>query len=636
MSTVSAGPTTTAELPSPGTVLSGKYVIRQAIGEGGMGKVYLAYQTPFNRRLVVKVMDPRRAEDEVLVQRFMQEAHTISRLTHPNTVTVFDFGRTDDGMFYIVMEYVKGVTLDALVRKTGSLALENAVTFAIQIAQALGEAHHQGIVHRDLKPANIMVVESTGTDPFVKVLDFGIAKMVDENTELTEAGSIVGTPAYMAPEQARGDEVDGRTDLYALGCCLYVMLVGHAPYVGDSVMEVLLSHQNDPVPMLPIEFPEPLRELLRETMAKDPADRPADAATFIARLMGSFVMRGERSTGPGVLDSGGISLSERLRMLGHQTTGDAGRSNDLAFRDTDSAYDTAVGTPAAMQPMAPKPQLGTGSNPSLSGSKPTIENTVTSDPSSMVPEYFDTGEKQEENASEESPEESQKVAGEFAPQDPVEEADVDRPPGDSVVVSPPSGETSEEPEVEVSSPGSTPWVAVWSAAAAAVVVGALVWFVAGADGEGAATLSLESDPSGATVFIDDVPVGTTPLEHETSSSVLGELRFEREGYRTKNLPGVDVEGGAPRVFANLERDELELRITSHHPGVEILLDNTPLGRMQRDQSEKTLTVDWPSDRIRVDVTHPEHGQAYQTFSRGALESSMIIEFQEGDFDGFSG
>ena len=418
---------------SPGTTLDGKYVVQQQIGAGGMGRVYVAIQKPFNRKLVIKVMHPDHAEHDVLVQRFAQEAQAISRLSHPNTVTVFDFGRTDAGVLYIVMEYVEGIPLGDMIRETGALPLEDAVAFTAQVAQALGEAHHLGIVHRDLKPDNIMVVRSSGSEPFVKVLDFGIAKLVEHDQELTQAGSIVGTPAYMAPEQARNDDVDARTDLYALGCCLYEMLTGARPYPEETPVAVLLSHQNEPIPELPEDqFGCALNDFLTSALAKSPDDRPADASEFVARMMRCF-MDSEQHASPAPASQNRTRISERMRVLDAQTPRPGQPEQFSRIRTTDGHGANRNSSPSLPRPQRNSSSTGGNSSPisvpapdqigstqqsgapapagsteldagqrtdtrdssppaPARGSSPSVDasqNTVSSDPNAVAPEYFD-------------------------------------------------------------------------------------------------------------------------------------------------------------------------------------------------------------------------------------------------------
>ncbi len=234
-----------------GLKLAGKYEILKKIGEGGMGSVYIANQEPIDRKVAVKVLLGKLAEDEIAVKRFEQEARAISKMQHPNTVTIYDFGRTDDGddeRLYIVMEFLKGRTLTDLLRAEKVLPPARACKIVRQICASLGDAHATGIIHRDLKPDNIFLTPVGGDPDWVKVLDFGVAKLADSEAAgaLTQTGMIFGTPKYMSPEQAEGRPIDYRADIYALGVVLYELLVGRPPFIADTPVGLLLKHISEP------------------------------------------------------------------------------------------------------------------------------------------------------------------------------------------------------------------------------------------------------------------------------------------------------------------------------------------------------------------------------------------------------
>jgi serine/threonine-protein kinase len=240
-----------------GSTLAGKYKIIKKLGEGGMGSVYQALQQPIERMVAVKVLLGKLAQDEVAVKRFEQEARAVSRMQHPNTVTIFDYGKTEDDRLYIVMEYLRGRTLSEALRQTQGAGLDakRAIHVTRQVAASLHDAHAAGIIHRDLKPDNIFLTEMGGTKDFVKVLDFGVAKMADDGNAgtLTQTGMIFGTPKYMSPEQAEGKPIDFRADIYAIGVVLYEMLVGRPPFLADTPVALLLKHIS--------EAPAPFRRL---------------------------------------------------------------------------------------------------------------------------------------------------------------------------------------------------------------------------------------------------------------------------------------------------------------------------------------------------------------------------------------
>ena len=275
--------------PLVGRVIGGSYTVQEIIGVGGMGRVYRAEQGTLGRTVAVKVIHPHLLGDEQTVARFYTEARASSRLNHPNSVGVIDFGRTDDGILYLVMEYLKGLDLATVMQREGPLSLVRVLDITMQTLAALGEANALEIVHRDLKPENIIIRRlRTGQDQ-VKVVDFGLATIVDGPSVATRPGMVCGTPDYMAPEQARGEDVDGRADLYALGVVLFEMLTERLPFTADTPTQILLRHVNDPIPdprtIAPQrDIPDILAEIVIKSLQKDPDDRYADAAEMHAAL----------------------------------------------------------------------------------------------------------------------------------------------------------------------------------------------------------------------------------------------------------------------------------------------------------------------------------------------------------------
>jgi len=236
-----------------GQTLDGRYFVEKKIGEGGMGVVFSARHAVIERPLAIKVLKREAMRDTATIRRFVQEAKAASRIGHPNIVDVTDFGTTPDGMTYSVMEYVAGQTLGTALRLGAPFAPARAMRITAQIARALAAAHDKGIVHRDLKPENVFLVDRDGRTDFVKIVDFGIAKVAPppgktNEPRLTRAGSVFGTPEYMAPEQAAGrSDTDGRVDVYALGVILYEMLCGRVPHRGDSMVRTLAMQMLDPI-----------------------------------------------------------------------------------------------------------------------------------------------------------------------------------------------------------------------------------------------------------------------------------------------------------------------------------------------------------------------------------------------------
>ncbi|AZF02675.1 Serine/threonine protein kinase PpkA [Pseudomonas orientalis] len=252
------------------------YTIEGEIGEGAMANVYLATQRSLERKVALKVMAAALAADPTFCERFLREGKTLARLSHPHTVTIHDIGNVGE-LYYMAMEYLPNGTLKE--RIAAGLTPEQGVTLIRQIASALGYAHAQGLVHRDVKPANILF-RADGT---AVLSDFGIAKSLDDRTQFTQAGFAVGTPSYMSPEQARGQEIDGRADLYALGVVLYEILVGELPYRGTDALSTALAHLTEPLPELPVHHGR-YQEVLRKLLAKDPAERFADADALVRAL----------------------------------------------------------------------------------------------------------------------------------------------------------------------------------------------------------------------------------------------------------------------------------------------------------------------------------------------------------------
>jgi eukaryotic-like serine/threonine-protein kinase len=285
--------------PFVGRTLAGRFAIQERIGAGSMGAVYRALQVPVGRVVAVKILKNERGMDEHSKARFLREARANSMLASAHTVTVFDFGESETGDFYLAMELLNGETLgDRLVARK-RLSIREAIDVTRQALRSLGEAHGKGIVHRDLKPDNLFFAQvTTGgrTEEIVKVLDFGIAKMIrDEDRALnaveTQAGTVFGTPRFMSPEQAQGKPIDARSDLYSLGIILYHMLTGNPPYTDDDAVLVMARHIRTP-PVPPSQacpgagIPRELERFVLRVLSKDPDKRPKDAEAMAAELHG--------------------------------------------------------------------------------------------------------------------------------------------------------------------------------------------------------------------------------------------------------------------------------------------------------------------------------------------------------------
>ncbi|MEM7677494.1 MAG: serine/threonine-protein kinase, partial [Myxococcota bacterium] len=237
-----------------GEVIADRFIIESSIARGGMGCVYLASQVNLQRKAAIKILPPHPDHDQEFRERFLLEASTCARLSHPHIVTVYDYGQTTSGELYMAMEYVQGEPLSKAIQASGRLSVERTCDIAIQACRALRVAHRVGIVHRDLKPSNLMVgwSEDNNSD-FVKVLDFGLAKRFNKDTEqaaVTESGIWLGSLHYMAPEQIRCESVDPRTDVYSLGVLMYHMVSGRVPFPGAKVLDVLQKHLGEKPPRL--------------------------------------------------------------------------------------------------------------------------------------------------------------------------------------------------------------------------------------------------------------------------------------------------------------------------------------------------------------------------------------------------
>jgi Tfp pilus assembly protein PilF/predicted Ser/Thr protein kinase len=269
-----------------GKTVAGKYEIVRMLGEGGMGSVYQARQATMDRMVALKLIRPEVVVSTNAVARFHKEMLITARVEHPNTIRVYDFGESD-GQLYLVMEFLAGASLRQVLEGGARMEVRRIVRIAKQVANALGAIHQRGLVHRDLKPDNVMLLESYGETDFVKVLDFGIAKMLDEDVQLTATGRPIGTPAYMSPEQAMGRPVDHRTDLYALGVMLYRMTSGQMPFDAPTAASMLVAHATQVPPPITTLAPgtsPPLAGLIMQLLEKDPAARPGSAAEVVMRL----------------------------------------------------------------------------------------------------------------------------------------------------------------------------------------------------------------------------------------------------------------------------------------------------------------------------------------------------------------
>jgi tRNA A-37 threonylcarbamoyl transferase component Bud32 len=281
-----------------GQVIAGRYRVEARLGEGGMGSVYRVEHTHMRKRMALKVLHREMTSQAEIVARFEREAMAAAHIEHPNVAGATDFGKLEDGSCYLVLEYVEGASLRALIEQ-GPVEAARAVHIALQILAALKRAHELGIVHRDLKPENVLLVHKDDDPDFVKVLDFGIARVPigaiagDVGPSITRAGMVYGTPEYMAPEQALGQGVDGRSDLYGVAVILFELLVGKRPYDSKDKVALLGQHVAGPIPSVRERAPlgavgPELDRIVSRMLAKSPSDRYGDAATAAEALLGAM------------------------------------------------------------------------------------------------------------------------------------------------------------------------------------------------------------------------------------------------------------------------------------------------------------------------------------------------------------
>ena len=299
--------------PTIGSTLGGRYTLTERIATGGMGDVYAARDAILHRIVAVKVMRPRTQDETTFAMRFRDEARHTAKLAHPNIATVYDYGE-DDGTAYLVMELVPGKPLSTLIEE-GPLPQEQVRLILGQCALALASAHEAGVVHRDVKPANILVTP----EGQVKLTDFGIAR-ANDGAGHTRTGEVMGTPQYLAPEQAMGRPVTGASDLYALGVVGFEMLTGTRPFGEESAVATALAHINNPPPPLPTHVTDPVRSAIEACLAKDPDHRPASASSLAALLGMPVSGVGKASPAASVIPVTDLGMTQPFRLPTAQAT----------------------------------------------------------------------------------------------------------------------------------------------------------------------------------------------------------------------------------------------------------------------------------------------------------------------------
>jgi len=335
--------------PFVGKMIDGRYEIMQRIGEGGMGVVYRAKQISIDRMIAIKMLNAQMAADPTWVQRFYNEAKACSRLQHPNTIRMFDFGQTQDGRLFMTMEFLDGISLRQAL-ETGALAPQRVVKILIQCCASLAEAHSIGIIHRDIKPDNVFLLNMAGSPDFVKLLDFSVAKLLEGDRMKTQAGVVFGTPQYMSPEQGRGMPLDARSDLYALGILAFEMLTGNVPFHDENPMTVIQMHLNAQVPAMPQQVPYQVQQLVRRALEKDPSRRYQSAGEMMQHAQQVFA---ELNQGGVAIGGGGVPRTVVAPMPQMNAPGAPPQQSGLAPPQQGGYQASAAGAKTMVAGMSP-------------------------------------------------------------------------------------------------------------------------------------------------------------------------------------------------------------------------------------------------------------------------------------------
>ena len=362
-----------------GQVLAGKYRIEERLSAGGMGTVYRGTHVLMDKTVAVKVLNPSLAADEKIVARFSREARAASKISHPHALSVTDFGEAENGVVFLVMEYLDGQTLKQVIRQEGPMPLPRAVEILRQVGGALDAAHGEGVVHRDLKSDNIMLLSSSGTD-YAKVLDFGIAKIKEPegayDPGLTAPDLVIGTPQYMSPEQcSQSPDIDARSDIYSLGIILYEMLVGHVPFTGGSPTSIMLQHLQHQAPSVLAERGD-LPEAIGRVVARALEKRPEDRYQTVGELVEDFTIAAG-------MEPAGVSSSASHRPVEPPTAQQLADEADeetlvrrRVARPLSPPIAPPISAPAAPQFVVPLPSQVPPANPSFNPWKILIPSMI--------------------------------------------------------------------------------------------------------------------------------------------------------------------------------------------------------------------------------------------------------------------
>ncbi|MGM0557629.1 MAG: serine/threonine protein kinase [Myxococcota bacterium] len=498
-----------------GKEINGRYDLESLLGFGGMGAVYQALQRNMERRVALKLIpqgDPKAAA------RFKREALTVSKLQHPNTVTVFDYGQTDDGMLFLAMEMLSGRTLGDVIEHEAPLDPKRAVHIASQVCRSLTEAHAAGIVHRDIKPENIFLIEVDEDSDFVKVLDFGIAKSLQAEDEvtLTGEGRIIGTPRYMSPEQILAESVDRRSDIYSLACIVFEMLCGTPPFDDASTTKLMISHAKEPPPPLAerltegalSRIPGQLEQVVRRALSKSPSERQSQIEAFRQELERAVEKLESNPIPPGT------GMRESPEVAKRQP-----ESSDLLDMHSSQTLDRVTKTRADRKPVhAPEAPTSADTSKDDNTSVLLIAGIILLTLFIIVGGYLAFTEPSSEQVDDEA------IAENAAPVEPA---------------------AAPEPEQQADDEASEMQFDESEAAAPTTFA-----------------LEITSPQSGVTVFQGDEEWGKTPLEREIDADTESiELRFEKNGYKTRTRTlNVNVEpGGQKSIDVSLSKEDEKQR-----------------------------------------------------------------------------
>ncbi|HJK90442.1 MAG TPA: serine/threonine-protein kinase [Polyangiaceae bacterium LLY-WYZ-15_(1-7)] len=500
--------------PLIGRVINDRFRITSVIARGGMGKVYRAEQAPLGREVALKILNPNYSgeHDPEFHKRFFLEASICAKLTHPNTVTIFDYGRTDDDVYYIAMELLEGRTLHRTLRDESRLPAERAMHVARQVCRSLREAHGLGVIHRDLKPANIFLVKHGDEKDFVKVLDFGLVKDLEKQEDLTQTGLFMGSPKYMSPEQIRGEKVDARCDVYALAVILYEMLCGKVPFDRPNSVNILMAHVHEKPPSMNDLVPEAaidprLEQVVMKGMAKNADERYGSMDEFLVALKQTAAQ-----SGLAVSRSGETALSGEFAISG----GSTGSYPSVQITGEGSGSVPNVTPSGALQPpIAQDDSMTTGdpfADPNRKGKGILFAGAVLL-LAALVGGYF-------------------ALSGDEEPSEPIAD----------------SSTTETEPEPPEPEP---PTMEATMEAASTMEASAMGGEAAGTGMDEVARLrvTLRSEPAGATVVVGEHEYGPTPAEVEWTGeeAAMGRevtFQFQLADHRdftvTRTLVGEDI------------------------------------------------------------------------------------------------